>query len=262
MGFFSLKAECAVCGNEASLNRYQIANKQWMCSSCMKKIGFIKIGQAGKPITKMTPDDIRDLINGKINNENELDSFKATKKIGKYIEFDDKQEKWLVLSAILGRRNNSKVYNYSDIVDFELLEDGESVASGGLGRALVGGALFGGAGAVVGAVTGKKKAKGVCTSLKLKITVNDFNNPAVYINFITASTKKNSFLYKTVMDDAQECLSTFQLICERQKEEKAEEVSHNTVSAADEIKKFKELLDAGILSQEEFDAKKKELLGL
>ncbi len=35
-----------------------------------------------------------------------------------------------------------------------------------------------------------------------------------------------------------------------------------TVSAADEIKKFKELLDEGVLTQEEFDAKKKELLGL
>ena len=34
------------------------------------------------------------------------------------------------------------------------------------------------------------------------------------------------------------------------------------VSAADEIKKFKELLDSGIITQEEFDAKKKQLLGL
>ena len=34
------------------------------------------------------------------------------------------------------------------------------------------------------------------------------------------------------------------------------------VSAADELKKFKELLDMGIISQEEFDAKKKQLLGL
>jgi Zn-finger nucleic acid-binding protein len=33
-------------------------------------------------------------------------------------------------------------------------------------------------------------------------------------------------------------------------------------SSADEIKKFKELLDMGIISQEEFDAKKKQLLGL
>ena len=33
-------------------------------------------------------------------------------------------------------------------------------------------------------------------------------------------------------------------------------------SAADELKKFKDLLDAGIITQEEFDAKKKQLLGL
>lgn len=33
------------------------------------------------------------------------------------------------------------------------------------------------------------------------------------------------------------------------------------VSPADEIKKYKELLDMGVISQEEFDAKKKQLLG-
>ena len=33
-------------------------------------------------------------------------------------------------------------------------------------------------------------------------------------------------------------------------------------SAADELKKFKELLDMGVINQEEFDAKKKQLLGL
>ena len=33
-------------------------------------------------------------------------------------------------------------------------------------------------------------------------------------------------------------------------------------SSADELKKFKELLDSGIISQEEFDAKKKQLLNL
>lgn len=36
----------------------------------------------------------------------------------------------------------------------------------------------------------------------------------------------------------------------------------NTISAADELKKFKELLDMGAITQEEFDAKKKQLLGL
>ena len=33
-------------------------------------------------------------------------------------------------------------------------------------------------------------------------------------------------------------------------------------SAADELKKYKDLLDSGVITQEEFDAKKKQLLGL
>lgn len=42
----------------------------------------------------------------------------------------------------------------------------------------------------------------------------------------------------------------------------AQQNSTNTVSSADELKKFKDLLDSGIITQEEFDAKKKQLLGL
>lgn len=33
------------------------------------------------------------------------------------------------------------------------------------------------------------------------------------------------------------------------------------ISPAEELKKFKELLDMGVISQEEFDAKKKQILG-
>ena len=36
----------------------------------------------------------------------------------------------------------------------------------------------------------------------------------------------------------------------------------NANSPADELKKFKDLLDNGVISQEEFDQKKKQLLGL
>ena len=49
---------------------------------------------------------------------------------------------------------------------------------------------------------------------------------------------------------------------------KAEQEKLNTppnsasLSVADELKKFKELLDMGVISQDEFDAKKKQLLGL
>ena len=51
--------------------------------------------------------------------------------------------------------------------------------------------------------------------------------------------------------------------CKKSKSEEKQQTNIiNQVSAADEIKKFKELLDLGIITQEEFDAKKKQLLGL
>jgi len=46
-----------------------------------------------------------------------------------------------------------------------------------------------------------------------------------------------------------------------QKEIKSKTPKKN-ISVADEIKKFKELLDAGAITQEEYDAEKKKLLGL
>ena len=145
-----------------------------------------------------------------------------------------------------------------NIIDYDYSEIGESIASSGLGRALAGGILFGGAGAVVGAVTGRKKSKLICNSLKVKITTKNINNPVVYADFITTSTKKSSIIYKTYYDLAQKCLSTLQLIVNWNQKVKETPIS----SDADEILKFKNLLDQGIISQDEFEAKKKQLLNL
>lgn len=72
-------------------------------------------------------------------------------------------------------------------------------------------------------------------------------------------------VHPNVYDEAKEI---YEFIEQRRKEIKAENkaASATTViqekSAAEQIKEFKELLDMGIISQEEFDAKKKQLLGL
>lgn len=40
MGFFSIKVTCAVCGKDTGLNRYQLANKEWICPACFKACGY------------------------------------------------------------------------------------------------------------------------------------------------------------------------------------------------------------------------------
>ena len=70
-------------------------------------------------------------------------------------------------------------------------------------------------------------------------------------------------LYQTCEKQAQEILSLFEVMCQSNKVvHSTSEVATQEQSAADEIVKFKQLLDSGIITQEEFDAKKKQLLGL
>lgn len=63
----------------------------------------------------------------------------------------------------------------------------------------------------------------------------------------------------------QKLSAEIQKIVNQYQSEKASQSNATVIqqaSAADELKKFKELLDMGVITQEEFDAKKKQLLGL
>lgn len=70
-------------------------------------------------------------------------------------------------------------------------------------------------------------------------------------------------------DDVNKCPNCHSMDCRiltdeewAEEQKKASAPASAPVSAADELKKFKELLDMGAITQEEFDAKKKQLLGL
>lgn len=257
------KNTCPICENKLGFGKAKLADKEVICRSCLNLANFSLSELIDKPLKNWTLHEVKVRINQYNQNLELMKDFKATKKIGnklygQVLELDDQQKKWLVSGGNLINKS-SLIYNYSDIVDFELLEDGESIASGGLGRAFVGGALFGGTGAVVGGITGKKKTKQVVTELKVKITLNSINNSVVYINFLNQKTKKNSLIYKEASKHVQECLSALQIICNQENGEKIEEQS---TSNTDEILKYKQLLDAGAITEEEYEAKKKQLLDL
>jgi len=251
MGFFSAKVICSVCNKETGLNRFKLANDGWICPDCFKKCGYTAL----TPVRNITPEQAKSRIEGML-------AFVPTKKVGNYLEIDENNKKWLAHEGMLGGRGGAAVHSFDEIVDFELLEDGSVLTKGGVGRAVVGAALFGGVGAIVGGVTGKK-SNSVCNSLKIKVTINDMNNPVAYINFFNTQTKKDSFVYKTSYQFAQECLSVLQLICNSNEASKPLSPSGTPApSDADELLKFKYLLDAGAITEDEYSLKKKQLLGL
>ncbi len=155
---------------------------------------------------------------------------------------------------------------YSDLVDFELCEDDTTIAKGGVGRALVGGALFGSAGAIVGAAT--RKTSDVCKSMYIRITVKSVG--MLKIILVSGNTPRDSFIYKVAKDCADKIISQLEIIAATNKLDDTAPTPNLTdnsssdktqsFSVADELLKFKQLLDMGVLTQEEFDSQKRKLL--
>lgn len=201
------------------------------------------------------------------------ESFEPTYRVGKYALFDDEHGA-LMIARNPARANvkNHKGYTlipYDDIIGYDLLEDGESQSKGGLGRAVAGGVLFGPVGAVVGGVTGKRKSNNICNSLKLKLVVRDRDDPSFYLTLITSETKTKSIVYKNAIEAAQSIISKLQTIdAEGQEGESLPAVGGSLgegateSSPADELRRYKALLDEGILTAEEYAAKKKQILGI
>ena len=148
----------------------------------------------------------------------------------------------------------SDLIEYDNILDYELLEDGAMVADG---RTVAKGAiLFGTAGAVIA----NSIQSSVCTNLQLKVTLKDSEKPVVILDIITEQTDKSSEKYKALYKAAQITISKIQQILSTRNNNPIPATT--TTSNADEIRKYKGLLDDGIITEEEFNAKKKELLGL
>ncbi|MHC1723955.1 MAG: SHOCT domain-containing protein [Aminipila sp.] len=196
---------------------------------------------------------------------NEVQVWTPTITVNNYFEIDEQNKKWAVLKQKIfgGKGAPLHIYNYTDLLSYELIEDDASVTKGGLGMAALGALTFGGAGAIVGSVVGGKKSKKFVNSLKIKITVKDMGTPPIYINFLATKTKCDSFIYKTIFESAQKVLAALERIKDQvDSQNSMPTATEDKNNIADEIRKFKELLDEGIISEEEFAAKKQQLLNL
>lgn len=158
---------------------------------------------------------------------------------------------------------DTKFISYEDIDFFSLkgsLQQETAIHGGGLNLkgAVVGGLLFGGVGALLGGQLGTN-------TYSFTKNIDD--------RFVYARSSKSSYdiivaLGKEVDDTL---IKLRKIIPEKEysSEQGFKKEAHTaatdsikTTTLSDELKTLKQLLDEGILTQEEFDAKKKQLLGL
>ena len=148
-----------------------------------------------------------------------------------------------------------------DSIKYYKLEGAEhyisNVTGGGvnLQGAVAGAIIAGDAGAIIGSHLGTDTKTSIERKDNRKITL-----------FYECNGVLETFVVET--DDFDETLSAFRKLIPNKEESvvQMENQKNSTqsvaISSADELKKYKELLDSGVISQEEFDAKKKQLLGL
>lgn len=193
--------------------------------------------------------------------------FKVTKQIGNYMWIDEVNQ--LIMVSTKDMMKPKYLLRFDNIISFSIVQDNKEVLKkSGVKRAIAGGILFGPTGAIVGAITGSEKAVNYVSNLWIKIDLDGKDTERNFVNIpliVARRTATNSDKYKSVATSVERIIEFLSDITESEDEESIEIIEKTQMNNDDEfekIKRYKDLLDQGILTQDEFDKKKQELLKL
>lgn len=199
-----------------------------------------------------------------------------TREIGNYLFIMDDFFKVLVLVG----PGHHEIFNYSDIIEVSYEENGSQLYTKSAGRtvggAIVGGFLMGGAGAVVGGLSGASKQNKEIRNMDIKILLRSTSRTSCVLHFKDVDrvlkTKEDADrkLYETYVQNANQAKDVLSVIIDDAKQASApiaQPITQSVVapassSVADELAKLAKLKADGILTDEEFRVQKSKLLGL
>lgn len=199
-----------------------------------------------------------------------------TREIGNYLFIMDDFFKVLVLVG----PGHHEIFNYSDIIEVSYEENGSQLYTKSAGRtvggAIVGGVLMGGAGAVVGGLSGASKQNKEIKNMDIKILLRSTSRTSCVLHFkdvdrvLKTKDDADRRLYETYVKNANQAKDVLSVIIDNAKQAStpiAQPIAQPVVapassSVADELAKLAKLKADGILTEEEFQAQKSKLLGL
>lgn len=184
----------------------------------------------------------------------------------------DKKKILIIIADNPEEKANSFLLDYSDIISVELLEDSNLIYSKStvrtIGGGLFGGLVAGGAGAIIGGLSGSSKEKKKVSNIKIKLLVRNLDNPSIELvcyegEGIDVNGSLGNMTYKSIMSKAQEIIDHLNVIIDwvdKIEEQTLKQSFEPCLSVADEIEKLLKLKEKGIISAEEFQIQKKRLL--
>lgn len=178
-------------------------------------------------------------------------------------------------------KSGKSIINFIDIIGVELIENGNIIlkknATRTIGGAIVGGVLAGGAGSIVGGLSGSSTQKNKVTSVYIKLLLRSIDKPSLMIPcFETWMNSKMIKTYRETRIEAEDYVYNFgkknaveikdliSVIIDRtdnkQKSSVDSKPSNHSNLIADELLKLTSLKEKGILSEEEFSLQKNKIL--
>ena len=174
-----------------------------------------------------------------------------------------------------------EVVPFEQIISVEILEDNailhQKSSLRTIGGAVVGNVVAGGAGMIVGGLSGGTKQNKTVSRVQVKVKLRNINHPSFTIDCFNCKTmtiegkpiKPDSMqgsLYKQGLNDAQRIADTISVIIDATDREQKNTLHITqkktlTGSVADELSKLADLKAKGILTDEDFNTQKQALLG-
>lgn len=262
MGYFDLKAICVGCGNETGLNRFRLKQIEngWLCPKCMKKC-------FGVNVRKVTLEEIKEILD---KHEQERRERSEHIKLNPMKTSEGMYEYCLENNFGRGFTRSSALKHFS-IIEKALMDNEEvKVIFIGLHNYI---SMTKHDGYFAYAITNKrfiiaqKKLIGEVFQTISLDNINDITlSTGILSGSITVDTIKEVFNVDVGKSSARNINTKIHEVLDSMKSisnfSDNQENSNNHISSADEIMKYKELLDNNIITDEEFEAKKKQLLGL
>ena len=228
-------ANCSICGEKMGIFDRESCSDGFVCKRCRSLFSDLGMDYKTVPADKLKEgwkffNDRRERAKG----------FENLQEPGTIVAYVNRAQRLMTVAGIPGW------FTFDELVDYTVKVDTKVVTEtkGSVTRAIAGGIVAGPVGAVVGGNTAKK------------VSHTEESNPKMsfVVEYPFGRFESPVFTYsRKVLKLCEEIFS------ERTTIKKVPDASS---SVADELMKFKNLLDIGAITEDEYNAKKKQLLNL
>ena len=228
-------ANCSVCGEKIGIFDRELCSDGFICKRCRSLFSDLGMDYKTVPVDKLKADwkffdDRHECAKG----------FENLQEPGTMVAYANRAQRLMTVAGIPGW------FAFDELVDYtvEVEEKVITETKGGVTRAIAGEIVAGPVGAVVGSSTAKKVSR------------------------TEESKPKMSFIVEYPMGRFQSPVYTYSCkvreLCEEIFKERAEtkKVPDTLSSIADELMKFKKLLDVGAITEDEYNAEKERQMNL